>query len=270
MRFPRITALLACFAASFAAASAFAQAPALPSGSGHFRLIQASDGKDVGAADCSVASTASGYLIDSSGHIALAKFSYSFTNSNRTDRGLNIVSDRLTGAVKGEPVTFSMKSDPSGRQFQLSIQAKGKTTTNTLTRHLDLVLLPDLDPAAYLEMAHFALSNPATPWVVLPKQNGILVPANYRQQPSAAGLFHGQPIAVHHTSVLVSSQNGVSVEIYYTSEGQLLEADLPEQNFYVIRDGFVLTNRPRYAPPQGSAPPPQSQTPESQPGPPQP
>lgn len=257
MRFPRLFPALGSLVALAAAVSVFAQAPALPAGSGHFRLVEASNGKTVGEASCTVTGAAGGYLIDSTGHIALAKFSYSFTNTNRTDRGLNIVRDQLTGTVNGKPVTFTMKSDPSGRQFDVSIVAQGKTTTNTLTRHLDLVLLPDLDPAAYLAMAHVALARAATPWIIIPKQNGILVPANYQQDPEAGGIFHGQPISLHHTSVLVNAQNGISVEIYYTAEGQLLEADLPEQNFYVIRDGFVLRNRPQYKPPQGSAPPPQ-------------
>jgi hypothetical protein len=62
-------------------------------------------------------------------------------------------------------------------------------------------------------------------------------------------------VDAHHTSVVVSEQNGITVELYYTSEGALLEADLPEQNFYVIRDDFKLQTRPHYAPPRGSAPP---------------
>jgi hypothetical protein len=74
---------------------------------------------------------------------------------------------------------------------------------------------------------------------------------------------------VHHTSVIVSEQNGITIELYYTSDGRLLEADLPEQNFYVIQDGFRLQNRPHYTPPRGSAPPPDTQQPGEN-GPPQP
>ena len=44
----------------------------------------------------------------------------------------------------------------------------------------------------------------------------------------------------------------------------LLEADLPEQNFYVIRDEFKLQSRPHYTPPRGSAPP---ANPQGQPNP---
>jgi hypothetical protein len=90
---------------------------------------------------------------------------------------------------------------------------------------------------------------------VIPKQNGLLVPAQYTAQADVRATFHGQPIDAHHTSVIVSDQNGITVELYYTSEGALLEADVPEQNFYVIRDDFKLQNRPKYTPPHGTAPP---------------
>lgn len=238
---------------------ALAQAPALPAGSAQFRLVQASNGKTLGSAGCSVASGPNGYQVDSRGQMQLEKFSYRFNNSNRLDQYLDIVRDDLTGTVNGDQVTFTLASDSTGRTFNVSIVAKGKTTTNSFDRHQHTALLPDLDPAAYLEMAHFALEHPPTAWIVVPKQNGVLVPADYQPQPDASGIFHGQPITMHHTSVLVSSQNGISVEIYYTSQGDLLEADLPEQDFYVIRDGFVLKNRPQYKPPKGSAPPPQQQ-----------
>lgn len=240
-----------------AAPAAWAQAPGLPSGSGHFTLIQADNGKTDGSADCTVTPVLGGYQVDSRGQMRMGSFSYSFTNSNRLDPQLNIVHDQLSGTVKGAQVTFSLASDSTGRTFNVNIVASGKTTTNSFDRHQHTVLLPDLDPAAYEEMAFFAAQRPPTAWIVIPKQDGILVPAEYDAQPDVTGTFHGQPITVHHTSVIVSGQNAISVEIYYTPEGQLLEADLPEQNFYVVRDAFQLQNRPKYQPPRGSAPPPE-------------
>jgi hypothetical protein len=237
----------------------FAQAPSVPAGQSHFTLVEANDGKTVGSADCSVTPAASGYQIDSHGDLKMPKFTYTFTNSNRLDSGLNIVHDQLTGTVNGAQVTFTLGSDPSGRQFQVSINAKGQTTSNTFDRHQHTALLPDLDPAAYTAMVHFAIEHPATTWIVIPKQNGLLVPAEYTAKSDVHATFHGQPIDAHHTSVIVSEQNGISVELYYTSEGALLEADLPEQNFYVVRDDFKLQNRPKYTPPQGTAPPPPNQ-----------
>lgn len=235
--------------------SAFAQASGVPAGSSHYTIVEADNGKTVGSAEASVASIPGGYQITSRGDLKMAKFTYSFSNDNRVDSELNIVRDQLNGTVNGDQVAFDLSSDASGRQFQISISAKGKTTTNTVDRHQHLALLPDLDPAAYIAMAHFALQNPPTTWVIIPKQNGLLLPAKYNPDPDAGATLEGRNMAVHHASVIVSEQNGITVELYYTSDGRVLEADLPEQDFYVIRDGFRLQNRPHYTPPRGTAPP---------------
>lgn len=236
-------------------------------GSARYSLVEADNGKTVGSADYTVAAVLGGYQVDSHGQLHMAKLTYSFTNSNRMDPQLNIVRDQLSGTVNGAEVTFRLASDSTGRQFEVNIDAAGKTTTNTFDRHQHTVLLPDLDAAACVEMAHMALEHPATSWIVIPKQNGLLLPADYQPQPDAHGTINGQPVLVHHTSVAISEENGISVEIYYTSDGTLFEADLPEQNFYVIHDGFRLENRPHYTPPRGTAPP-SGQQPENpqQPG----
>jgi hypothetical protein len=241
--------------------AAFAQAPGVPLGSSQYTLVEAGNGKTVGSAEASVATLPGGYQITSHGDLKMAKFTYSFSNSNRLDSQLNIVRDQLTGTVNGAEVAFNLASDPAGRQFEISIEANGKTTTNTVDRHQHLALLPDLDPAAYIEMVHFALENPSTPWIVIPKQNGLLVPAQYNAQADVSAVFQGRSTTVHHTSVIVSEENGITVELYSTSDGRLLEADLPEQNFYVILDGFQLQSRPHYTPPRGTAPPPGAQQP---------
>jgi hypothetical protein len=251
--------LLSVLAPFVFAGAVFAQAPGIPAGDSHFTIVEANDGKTVGSADCSVAATPGSYQITSHGDLKMPKFTYTFANESRLDGALNIVHNKLTGAVNGAQVTFTLGSDPSGRQFQVSIDASGKTTANTFDRHQHTVLLPDLDPAAYTAMIHFAIERPATTWIVIPKQTGLIVPAQYSAQPDVHGTFHGQPVDAHHASIVVSEQNGITVEIYYTSEGALLEADLPEQNFYVIRDDFKLQSRPHYTPPHGSAPPPDAQ-----------
>jgi len=246
-------------------APAFTQTPGVPVGSSKYTIVQANDGKTVGSAGCTVGSLANGYEIDSRGELKLPKFDYSFSNQNRLDGELDIVRDQLSGTVNGTQVTFGLASDTTGRQFGVTIEASGKTTTNTFDRHRNTVLMPDLDPAAYIEMAHFALAHPLTAWIVIPKQNGLLVPGDYEPKPDAHGTLQGQAILVHHTSVIVSALNGISAEIYFTNDGSLLEADLPEQNFYVIHDGFKLDYRPAYQPPRGSEAPPQSEPGTQQP-----
>jgi hypothetical protein len=245
--------------------SAFAQNTSMPAGTSQFSIVQ--DGKPIGTTESTITPTPNGYLIDSHGEMHLAKFSYSFTNHNQLDPSFNLVRDQLTGTVNGSQASVEVASSTDGRQLDLHVQGQGKTESNTVDRHRNLVLLPDFDAASYEEMVHFALLHPQTSWVLIPKETGILVPADYEPQYAVRGTLNGTPITVQHTTVAISAQNAVSVELYFTQDGSLLEADLPEQNFYVIRDGFHLVNRPKPTPPRapsGAPQPGQADQPQQQ------
>ena len=173
--------------------------------------------------------------------------------------------DQLSGTVNGAQVTFHLSSDPAGRQFQISVDSQRQNDYQHLRSPPKHTLCCPTSTRPPIPRWSISRSrSPQTTWIVIPKQNGLLVPAQYTPQPDLNATFHGQPVDVHHASVIVSEQNGISVELYYTSEGALLEADIPEQNFYVIRDDFKLQSRPHYTPPRGTAPP---ANPEGQPNP---
>ncbi|MGB7189841.1 MAG: hypothetical protein WBD10_06875 [Acidobacteriaceae bacterium] len=233
----------------------------LPTGASHYTILQ--NDKSVGSSEFTVTPTAAGYTVTSRGELRLTKLTYSFTNSQNLDHMLNLVSDRISGTVNGSPVDFAVNSDPTGKQFNITVNANGKTTQNTVDRHQHLALLPDLDAAGYMLLTRVGLENPQVSWALIPKDSGLLVPTVYQRDPGVRGRLDGRDISVEHTTVTVSAQNAISVELFYGQDGQLLEADLPEQNFYVVRDGFKLTNRPKFAPPrspeqppdQGGAPP---------------
>jgi hypothetical protein len=230
-----------------------AQAP-LAAGSAHYAVYQGD--KTVGASDYTINATTSGYDITSHGKLTLTKFSYSFTNTQHLDSGLNLVNSQLTGSVNGSAVTFTAAADSTGRQFQINISANGKQTQNTVDRHQHLVLLPDLDSASYLLLTRVVIDNPPSSWILIPKENGILVPSTIKRGSSVRGRLNGAQIDVQHATVSVSSENSISVDLYYTTEGKVLEADLPQQNFFVVRDGFKLIDRPKPLAP--TAPPPQT------------
>ena len=230
---------------------------ALPAGA-HYSISQ--NGKTLGEAQYSVAPVTSGNTLTSNGHMKLNTFAYSFNNTVTVDSQGNLVRDQLTGSVhgakaSGNDIQFNTASDSTGRSLQINVNASGKQTTNAVDRHRNTVLAPDLDPAAYTLMAHLALAQPKTAWVLIPKENGILVPAEYTQMASLTGTLDGKTIPVKHAVVALSDQNSVVIELFYTSDGQLMEADLNAQNFYVVHDGFKLLNRPKpVAPPHGQAP----------------
>jgi hypothetical protein len=238
---------------------------AIPAGSEHYKIFQGD--KVVGSSQYSVTPTAAGYTITSSGDLRLSKFSYDFNNTQYLDHMLNLVSDRITGTVNGSAVTFTATSDPTGRQFNINVNAKGKDQQNKFDRHQHLALLPDLDAAGYMLLTRVGLENPQVSWVLIPKETGLLVPTVYNGDAAVRGRLGGREINVQHTTVAVSAQNAINVELFYTPDGQLMEADLPQQNFYVVRDGFKLINRPKFTPPRSpepNVPPPNSQQPPQQ------
>jgi hypothetical protein len=248
---------------------ALAQTPAPPltPGSAHYTIFQGA--KSLGDAQYSVAPVSGGYTLTSSGHMSLAKFSYGFRNQATIDSSLNLVRDTLTGSVNGTKahgnnISFNTASDPTGREFKMNISADGKDTTNTVDRHRNTVLVPDLDPAAYMLMVRLAIEQAPTAWALIPKENGLLVPAAYEPKNDVSATLNGANINVKHVSAALSDTNSVTLELYYTPDGQLLEADLNAQNLYVVRDGFKLTVHPAPTPPPpGQAPPKPGQTPQT-------
>ncbi len=241
-------------------------------GGGHYTITQG--GKTVGEAEYSAAPIPGGRSLTSSGKLNIDKFSYSFRSVVTVDAQDNLVRDELSGSVHSAKVSannvqFNTASDSTGRELQLSIDADGKKSTNTVDRHRNTVIAPDLDPAAYSLMAHLALQHPKTAWVLIPKETGILVPAEYTTVADVRGTYNGQSVTVKHSIVALSDQNSVVIEIFYTPDGQVMETDLNAQGLFVTRDGFKLINRPKpVAPPHGQAPPAQdpNQPQQQQPG----
>jgi len=227
-----------------------AHAQALTAGSANYAVYQGD--KVVGSADYNIQPTPNGYTITSRGKLSLTKFSYSFTNTQHLDHDRNLVSDQLSGTVNGSAVTFDVNADPTGRQFQISISANGKQTQNTVDRHQHLVLLPDLDPASYMLLTRVVMDNPPSSWILIPKQDGILVPFTITRGTSVHGRLNGSLMDVQHATVSMNSENPINIDLFYTSDGSVLEADLDQQNFFVVRDGFKLVDRPKPTAPANS------------------
>ena len=211
-------------------------------------------GQTLGQAQYAVTPVAGGFTLTSSGQMTLAKFSYSYRAQATIDSQMNLVRHELTGSVNGakahgNDIRFNTAADSTGKEFQINISADGKQSTNSVDRHRNTVLVPDLDPAAYMLMARIALSQPQTAWVLIPKETGVLVPAEYELRADLRGTINGADVTVKHSTAVLSAQNAVTVELFYTGEGTLLEADLNAQNIYVVHDGFKLLEHPAPTPP---------------------
>ena len=150
------------------AASAFAQGA--PAGA-QFHITQ--NGKVLGEVRYAVAEAGEARAWTSSGGMKLGSFAYSFSNTATVDAQGNLVRDALRGSVQGGKVSgkdirFDTASDATGKQFTIHVEANGTGTGNSVDRHRNLVLTPDLDPAAYTLMARVALTQPKTAWVLIP------------------------------------------------------------------------------------------------------
>lgn len=222
-------------------------------------------GRSLGEARYGVNPVAGGEELHSSGSMKLNDFSYSFQSTATVDAQFNLVHDDLSGSVQSakgpaKRVEFTTSADPTGRQFNLTIDADGKQSSNTVDRHQNLVLLPDLDPAALTLMVHFAIGQPRSAWVLLPKENGILAPVQYTLASDLQGTLNARPVTVRHAVAAIGEENAVVVELFFLPDGALLEADLNAQNLQMVRDRFKLNNRPTpAAPPARQAPPAEAQ-----------
>jgi hypothetical protein len=120
--------------------------------------------------------------------------------------------------------------------------------------------LPDFDPGA-LEtlLALAATQNNRDLWAILPKQAGSVEPVTLATYADEQGTLDGKPITVHH---LIATIAGANTDLFSGPANQLLQAELPQAGFALVRNGFVLTppakppappEQPSEAPAQGAA-----------------
>jgi len=133
-----------------------------------------------------------------------------------------------------------------------------------LASHPAAVFLPDFDPGALdTLLALAATQNSRDLWAIIPKQTGAqagaIEPVQLVTYADEAGTLDGKPVTVHH---LVATIGGAKTDLFSGPANQLLQAELPQVGFAVVRKGFVLTP-PRKAGAPPATPPQAGQTPQS-------
>jgi hypothetical protein len=139
-----------------------------------------------------------------------------------------------------------------------------------LALHPDAVFLPDFDPGALETLLALAVThNNRGLWAIIPKQAGdqagSISPIQLATYADEQGTLDCKPIVAHH---LVATIAGGKTDLFSGPENQLLQAELQQQGFALVRKGFVLTPpaRPTAPPPsQPQAAPAAPQTPAAQP-----
>jgi hypothetical protein len=154
---------------------------------------------------------------------------------------------QLSAIINNSAVNVVAK--PDATQFLLNISANGRASTTRLDAHNHAVFLPDFDPGALETLLAIAAgSNNRDLWAIIPKQAGTIEPIQLATYPDEQGTLDGKPVTVHH---LVATIAGNTTDLFAGPDNQLLQAELPQQGFALVRTGFVLTppTRPLAPPP---------------------
>ncbi len=222
------TSCLVAFVLSFVAPAAWAQ-------SGSFTVSQ--HGHAVGTAGFQFTATAGGYDSTALVNVEMQGLDYALSKTEQLDPSSHLVHVLLSGTVNGSAVSVTGK--PDAAQFLLNISANGRSSTTRLDDHPAAVFLPDFDPGA-LEtlLALAATENNRDLWAIVPKNAGSVEPVELATYADEQGTLDGKQIVVHH---LVATIAGAPTELFSGPENQLLQAELPQNGFALVRKGFVLT-----------------------------
>ena len=215
-------------------------------------------GKQVGTASFSFTPRAESYASNSLVRVSMQGLNYAFSKTEQLSASHALLHVQLSATINTSAVTVVAK--PEGAQYLINISANGRSTTTPLAKHDAVVFLPDFDPGALETLLELAVQNNGRNlWAIIPKQAGSIVPVQIATYRDEQGTLNGAPVTVHH---LVATISGAATDLFSGPENQLLQAELPQDGFALVRSGFVLTppSRPTAAPP----PQPPDQNPPNQ------
>lgn len=233
----------------------FASIPAAVSAqAGSFVISQHSH--PVGTATVTFQSAPGGYETTSLVRVAMQGLDYNLSKTELLTSGNQLKHVQLSATVNNSAVNVT--AAPDSAQFLLNISANGHSSTTRLAAHHAAVFLPDFDPGALDTLLALAVSNNNRDlWAIIPKHSGSIEPVVLATLADMQGTIDGKPVAVHH---LVATIAGAQTDLFSGPENQLLQAELPQAGFAVVRKGFVLTpptkpgSPPAQAAPEQTAP----------------
>jgi len=206
---------------------------------GSFTIAQ--HGKAVGTAEYNFASTPHGYSSMSVVRVAMQGLNYALSKTESLSAANHLRHAQVSATVNNSAVNLTASVDAA--QFLLNVSANGKSATSRLTLHAGAVFLPDFDPGALETLLAVAVAqNNRNLWVILPKQAGDQVgsiePVELATYADEQGTLDGTAITVHH---LVATVAETRTDLFSGPDNQLLQAELPQGGFAMVRKGFVLT-----------------------------
>jgi len=225
----------ALHSALFVVTAFFALVPSAASAqSGDFIISQ--HGQPVGTASFRFSANAKGYESTSLVRIDVRGLSYSLSKSEDLSAANQLRHVLLSAVINGAAVNVTASVDPA--QILVNISANGRSTTARLDQHAAAVFLPDFDPGALETLLALSVTrNNRDLWAILPKQAGSIEAIQLATYADEQGTLDGKPVAVHH---LIATIGGAQTDLFAGPENQLLQAELPQRGFAMVRKGFVL------------------------------
>lgn len=227
--------------------------PSVVAQSGSFEVAE--NGHPVGTATFNFAATPRGYDSTSLVRVTMQGLDYSLSKTERLTAANHLRHVLLSAVVNKSAVTVI--ATPEAGQFLLDISANGRRSTIRLPAHPGAVFLPDFDPGALETLLTLAVDqNNRGLWAILPKKTGSQIATIEAVQlatyPDMQGTLNGAAITVHHLTATIA---GTHTDLFTGPENQLLQAELPQRGFALVRKGFVLTPpaKPLVAPTNQSA-----------------
>jgi hypothetical protein len=200
-------------------------------------FIVSQHGKQVGTASFHLAAGPDGYESDSVVRVAMQGLDYALSKNEELTSANELKRVQLSATVNNEAVNVTAK--PDAAQLLMNISANGRSTTTRLDSHTNAVFLPDFDPGALETLLTVAVNhNNRDLWAIVPKESGSVAPVTMATYADLEGTLDGKPITVHH---LVATISGATTDLFAGPESQLLQAELPQEGFALVRKGFVLT-----------------------------
>jgi hypothetical protein len=202
---------------------------------GDFTVTQR--GNPIGTASFGFVEAATGFDSSSIVQVSMQGLDYQLSKTEKLSASNRLLHVQLSAIVNGSAVHVT--ATPDSAQILINISANGHSSTARLETHNAAVFLPDFDPGS-LEtlLALAAANNNRDLWAILPKQSGSVEPIQLATYPDEQGTLDNKPVAVHH---LVATIAGADTQLFSGPENQLLQAELPQQGFALVRKGFVLT-----------------------------
>lgn len=212
-----------------------ALAPVVRAQSASFIVSQ--HGKPVGTATVTFTANPNGYDSTTVVRVAMQGLNYDISKTEHLTQSNQLKHVLLSATVNGSAV--SVVAAPDSAHILLNISANGQSATTSLAPHAAAVFLPDFDPGAFDTLLALGVArNNRDIWAIIPKKAGSIQPIQLATYADEKGTLDGKSITVHH---LVATIAGTRTDFFSGPENQLLQAELPQQGFALVRKGFILT-----------------------------